>query len=89
MSVNNPRLWDPVMGTSLAGIMTKSCACVRSSVLVAAMVTGIISSQSQSVNINACSLAEVEVNVKLLNNLHDTQWTMDLFSIIVIDFTLS
>lgn len=73
MCVRNPRLWDPVVGTSLAGIMTKICVCVGSSLLVAAMVTGITSSQNQSVNINVCSLAEVVVNAKLLNNLHNIQ----------------
>jgi hypothetical protein len=37
--------------------------------MVDAMVTGITSSLNQSVSINVCSLAEVEVNVKILSNL--------------------
>jgi len=73
MCVRNTRLWDPVVGTSLAGILTKICVCVRSSLLVAAMVTGITTSQNPSVNINVCILAEVVVNDKLLNNLHNVQ----------------
>lgn len=73
MCVRNPRLWDPVVGTSLAGITTKICVCAGSLLLVAAMVTGITSSQNQSVNINVCNLAEVVVNAKLLNILHNIQ----------------
>jgi hypothetical protein len=71
MCVNNSRLKEPAEATSLAGIMTKICACARSLVMVAAMVTEITSSQNQSVNSNACILAKVEVNVKMLSNLYD------------------
>lgn len=71
MYVNNSRLKDPAEATSLGGIMTKICACARSFIMVAAMVTEITSSQNQSVNSNACSLVEVEVNVKMLSNLYD------------------
>jgi hypothetical protein len=89
MYVNNRRLRDPAMAISLAGIMTKICACVGSLLLVAAMVTGITSWQNQNVNINACSLAEVEVNVKLLNNLCNTKYAWNMRSVIFIDFALS
>jgi hypothetical protein len=68
MYVNNRKLEDPAEATSLAGIMTKICACVRSLVMVAAMATGITSTLNQHVNISVCNLAEVEVNVKMLSN---------------------
>jgi hypothetical protein len=71
MFVNNLRLKDPAEATSLAGIMTKICACAESLAMVAAMVTEITSSQNQNANSNACSLEKVEVNVKILSDFHD------------------
>jgi hypothetical protein len=73
MYVNKQRMKDPAEANSFAGIMIKICACARSLVMVAAMVTEITSSQNQSASSNACGLVKVEVNVRMLSNLYDIE----------------
>lgn len=83
MYVISPKLKDPAEATSLAGIMTKICACVRSLLMVAAMAIEIISTLNQHVSINVCSLAEVEVNIEMLSNFHGVEQNRKLCSVVI------